>query len=723
MGKTTLGLAIAHEIAADFPDGQYFEELGNGDAERGIRALKARMVEDALKATGDEMRSGDIESTFIRVVRGRRTLVLVDNVQNEILARQLLPLDDNSALIVIGRKRLSGLDNALLLEVPQMTSSESRNVIRSASGRDSDSNAALDQVADLCDRIPLALRIAGSLAGLRPQWSLEQIASEFEDERERLNLLEAGDLAVRTAFAVAVAELKEAEARIFRALSALPSSTFSPGLVSATDGMSAGMATRGLLKLTEVGLVTPDQAGAFRIHDLLRLFSEELAAAVDGQKVIAVRRIASINWLFRGADDAASSFRRELDDTRREEGWFEIHLSALLGAITVAINLNQLHPALSAIDNLSTYLAVSRKWQLLEVTGRRGIRLIRSIRSDKQVKDDSEIRELDIAEAIHAGNVAQALIEMSAPEEALKYIGWGRKVAVDYFGPFLAARFAELEGHSRSALGDMDAALRQYERAFDFAIETEHPSIISTATYNVGLALHHLGKSDQALRYFNEELAEVRKRGDRRGEAITLNSLGLAMSRLARRREAVAMLRESVEIARSDGQLDVWADALHDLAKEYWALGELSEALRCAEQEYAYRRESGDEVGAAQTTILRVRLRRNVAHLSTAQAADEIEDALRVLNEPTTWRAEALIAKAELVESADEATALLLEAVSIGREAGDPFLRTAMLTNAAQRLREIGNERDAGLVLGLLSDLAGEGSSRPAVSRLLSSGT
>ena len=56
---------------------------------------------------------------------------------------------------------------------------------------DADPEAA-PALASLCARLPLALRVAAELAAARPGMPLAELAAELADERNRLELLDAG---------------------------------------------------------------------------------------------------------------------------------------------------------------------------------------------------------------------------------------------------------------------------------------------------------------------------------------------------------------------------------------------------------------------------------------------------------------------------------------------------------------------------------------------------
>ena len=56
------------------------------------------------------------------------------------------------------------------------------------------------ELAGLCGRLPLALRIAGQLLAVHPAWPVTKLTQVLAAEQDRLSRLGAGDLQVRAAF-------------------------------------------------------------------------------------------------------------------------------------------------------------------------------------------------------------------------------------------------------------------------------------------------------------------------------------------------------------------------------------------------------------------------------------------------------------------------------------------------------------------------------------------
>ena len=71
-----------------------------------------------------------------------------------------------------------------------------------------------------------------------------------------------------------------------------------------------------------------------------------------------------------------------------------------------------------------------------------------------------------------------------------------------------------------------EEALQYYEQALDIYKEVGDRSGEGIALNNLGLIYNALGKQEEALQYYNEALAIRREVGDCSGEGVTLNNLG-----------------------------------------------------------------------------------------------------------------------------------------------------------------------------------------------------
>src|SRR5262245_5711607 len=96
---------------------------------------------------------------------------------------------------------------------------------------------------------------------------------------------------------------------------------------------------------------------------------------------------------------------------------------------------------------------------------------------------------------------------------------------------------------------------------------------------NIGLAYDLLGEKQKALEKFNEALPLRRAVGDRRGEAYTLNNIGLVYGSLGEAQKALEKFNEALLLRRAVGDRSGEASTLKGIGEVYRSLGEMQKAL------------------------------------------------------------------------------------------------------------------------------------------------
>ena len=277
MGKTTLAVRGAHVLRPSFPGGVFFLDL-LGMSPQPIAADDAlRLLLRALGAA-DEQVPGDIHgsaSLYRSLLRDRRALIVLDNAGSEEQVRPLLPGESASRTLITSKRLLAGLEGVRRLALGPLALPEARELLTRILGERaaSDEQSALTRLAELCDGLPLALRIIGNRLVSRPGWDPAELAARLADEERRLDQFEAGDLQVASAFAMSYEQLTDSARRMFRRLAVVPGRDFDATLAAVAGGMSAGDAWDALDGLVDLGLLQDSAAGRYRFHDLVRFFA------------------------------------------------------------------------------------------------------------------------------------------------------------------------------------------------------------------------------------------------------------------------------------------------------------------------------------------------------------------------------------------------------------------------------------------------------------------
>ncbi|TYB42518.1 AfsR family transcriptional regulator [Actinomadura chibensis] len=307
VGKTTVAVHVAHQIANFFPDGQLYANL-HGDsaspAEPG-EVLGRFLRTLGMPGAGVPPSLDERVALYRSRLAGRRILVVLDNAARESQVRPLLPGTPDAAVLVTSRNALLGLEGAKPLELDVLPSTQAVELITSIVGeqRVAAEPGVAVEIARLCGHVPLAVRIAAARLLGRGHWTLAHLADILREERRRLDELVAGDLEVRAGFAMSYRLLPARAQRAFRLTGLLDAPDFACRTVAALLDVPELDARRQLETLVDAHLVTVagvDETGEvrYRLHDLLRLYARELAERDDteAERTAALRRALG-GWL------------------------------------------------------------------------------------------------------------------------------------------------------------------------------------------------------------------------------------------------------------------------------------------------------------------------------------------------------------------------------------------------------------------------------------------
>jgi DNA-binding SARP family transcriptional activator len=276
-GSSALALHAAHRVADHFPGGELYADLR--DAEPPVvldRFLRALGADSELPATVEERAAAFRSSTHTGV------LVVLDNAADAAHIRPLLP-GVGSAVVATSRRRLMTLDGAALLEVGALPTEAGTAALAAMLGDDrvAAEPTAAAHLVQLCDGLPLALRIAAARLASRRNWPVSLLADQMADPRRRLDVLTFEDLSVRDALAAtydALAADDPAAAQIFRRLGTLPAGTIDAAAVADQLAAPRRVLADALERLVDVRLLESPAPDRYRITDLIHLYAAELAA-------------------------------------------------------------------------------------------------------------------------------------------------------------------------------------------------------------------------------------------------------------------------------------------------------------------------------------------------------------------------------------------------------------------------------------------------------------
>jgi transcriptional regulator with XRE-family HTH domain len=358
MGKTTLAIRAAHALRPSFPNGVFFLDLFGMSPQPATAADALRLLLRAL-GVADEQIPEDVPgcaSMYRALLRERRALVVLDNAGSEEQVRPLLPGDGASRTLITARRLLAGLEGVRRLGLDPLPLPEATELLTGILGQRalSDDGPALNQLAELSEGMPLALRIIGNRLVSRPGWDAAELAARLADEEHRLDQFKAGDLKIATAFRMSYEQLADAARRVFRRLALVPGRDYDAALAAIAGEVPVKVAWDALDELVDLGLLLDGAAGRHPFHDLVRLFAR---TRLDEEESPAEREALTArvtSWLLRMATMAGRWFEPgngrpilpdpdlvALSSAEQAESWLRANVDNWLGALRSAADRGQ----------------------------------------------------------------------------------------------------------------------------------------------------------------------------------------------------------------------------------------------------------------------------------------------------------------------------------------------------------------------------------------------
>src|SRR5712691_8813536 len=201
VGKSALAVQAGHQIAADFPDGQLYLDLrGSTLGQRSRTPMEA--LSQALRSLGLSDRDlpsyeAEAAARLRTLTSDRRLLIVLDNAADPSVVRPLIPASGRCAVIITSRTALGALDATRRVALDGLADADAFRLLVQVAGRRGQRSADHDRIIELCEKLPLALRIAASRLADAAQLSVADLADQLEGQR-RLDVLDAGGLAVRS---------------------------------------------------------------------------------------------------------------------------------------------------------------------------------------------------------------------------------------------------------------------------------------------------------------------------------------------------------------------------------------------------------------------------------------------------------------------------------------------------------------------------------------------
>ncbi|MEV0187918.1 BTAD domain-containing putative transcriptional regulator [Kitasatospora purpeofusca] len=284
-GKTATALRWAHDAAAAYPDGRLHADLNAFGPGRPAdpaavlgRFLHALGVPESELPADRPARA----ALYRSLSRDRRLLVVLDDVADAGDLTDLLPAGPGCATVATSRSTLADLvvtEGAALLRLGPLPAEEAGHLLEQLLGRArvAAEPEAAARLAELCGRLPLALRIVAARLATHPAWAVADLLPELDDERTRLHALDTrGSSSLRAALDRTLRRLTVTAAHLLALLAVHPGRETDVPAAAALLGAGPDEARDALAALAAHHLLTEIAPGRYRRCDLVRLYGAEL---------------------------------------------------------------------------------------------------------------------------------------------------------------------------------------------------------------------------------------------------------------------------------------------------------------------------------------------------------------------------------------------------------------------------------------------------------------
>jgi DNA-binding SARP family transcriptional activator/tetratricopeptide (TPR) repeat protein len=678
VGKTALAVHAAHQLAGQFPGGQLFIDMHGWTQGQEPRPA-GEALEVFLRALGVPTQqvpasTDERAAMFRQRLAGTQTLIVVDNVASEAQVRPLIPGSPGCLVLVTSRRRLRALDETHLLSLDVLPRADAAELFRAVAGpgRVRAGDPALAEVVQLCDRLPLAVRIAAALLRHRPAWTLEHLAGLLRSHTTRISALSDRERDLSAIFGLSYRSLTEAEQLTFRRLGLVPGPDFDACATAALTGDDPAVAASLLEDLVDHNLVLQRVAGRYRLHDLIRLHAHVLAdrdpaAARD----TALDRLMDYYQHTAGHADALISpvprlapagpgpaHAPALPDADTSRAWLRTERPNLLAALRYATSHAHPERAVALTAGLATLLRDDGPWpEALDLhTG--AITAARSL--GDHTGQAAALTQLGIIRNL-TGDCPGALNALEQATQLYQKLG----------DPLGLANALHNHGDIRGFLDDypgwaddLEQALRLYQQLGNLLGQANALARLSNIRRYTGDYPAAIPGLEQALRLYQ-------RLGDRYGQAKMLISLGNAQRLTGDYAGAARNLQESLRLnGHLDNQLGR-ANSLSELGELRRLTGDYLDAARYLEQGLQMFQDLGNQQGQANAQAWLASVRHATSDLASAtQLLEAAMDTFRRIGSRGS-EAWALNRYASVISAAGDparAEALYLEALRLARE-------------------------------------------------------
>lgn len=627
LGRTQVALFVAERLAFDYPDEQLYVQLHAGDVALSADRLLATILHTLEPDAELPRRTASLHQRCYDAMRGRRGILLLDDLVSVDQVRPLVPPPDGWIVLVTSRHdTLIPSVHGQTLDV--LTKSEAISLVRRLLlkvGRraDATSDDTLHKLVAACNYIPMALRVAAKFLQLYDDWPLHDYIATLAQKEVALRT--DASHTTTTILSLFVEQLQHDRPDLLHRwyqLAVLPA-YFVPATVAAVWNADDIEVQTCLDELVELGLVTHDSSvGAYFMPRVFREYIFDRPTrygTVDWSEV----RMRHARFFADTSRQLASAWENGGEQAARAVR----HFYAIWGDLESAWRWLQTseHPsARPLLSSIPKDAAGLLSWCLFPQEHRAYLK--QAVHAARQMGDDK-------GESFHLGNLGKLHQRLNDFERAIDcYVRALERDRSLADSETEGIHFKDL-GLAYLQHGNVHRAIECLEHAL-----TRVPGNRSRVKHQVhrtlGIAYEAAGDLLLAAQCFDNALWVAGQLDDQEVECFDLCDLGRVYHQLGQFEDAIGAYEKAQLLAERIGLLEVTGDLLGLRAGAYRRLGDLDTAVELFEQALSHARERGDVerettwIGSMGTTYLQQgKLDKAISNLRAAvQLARRNED-------------------------------------------------------------------------------------------------
>jgi tetratricopeptide (TPR) repeat protein len=581
IGKTVLGLVVAHSLVVKYSDAQFFIDL-RGTSNNPLKPIDVmRQVVQSLHPTADlrnateEELSGAYQSSLAE----KKIILFLDNAHD---ASQIMPLHaaSNSLLVVTSRFHFT-IPGLHPVELSVLNKSESIKLLKEICPRLTRKDA--ERIAELCGNLPIALRLAGSYLQIHVDWSVDEYIADLADKAKRLQSLhlEGADVNVIVSFEQSYQQLSDEEKHYWSMLSIFPVS-FKRDALANVWNLDDGIARKLAGKLHQYSLLEYDSVtNRYRLHDLLADFASTKLTTED-------KLSAQLNYFRHYRDVWHASevlYMKGANNALQGQLLFDAEFPHIEWAYEWSIkNISTNYEVSAILKEIPDYISLAR----IRIHPRKQIDWFQTaVVAARELDDLSNQTKL-------LGNIGAAYGQLSEWNKAIEYFEKAIPIAREIGDKQREGFWSGNLGSTYGNLGDWRKGIEYFEQALKIAREFGDLRREGMWLGNIGAAYKNLGEGYKSIEYSEKALAIARKIGDKQGEGIWLNNIAFAYKNLGDQRKSIEYSEQALAIAQKIGDKQGEGIALGGIAQAYLTFGMRQKSIEYYEQAMEIASKIGD---------------------------------------------------------------------------------------------------------------------------------